>query len=94
MVFCPKLYRPMRECELPISVRWLAIGFGVLGLVVGAGYLISPRFVKWTLTKDRTGRRWVNLLGYERATIAMRYIFSLLLIGFGATSLYIALSSD
>jgi hypothetical protein len=79
---------------LPIWVQLFALIFGVLSLVVGTGYLASPRFVKWTLTKDRTGRRWVNLLGYERATIAMRYIFSLLLIGFGATSLYIALSSD
>ena len=58
------------------------------------GYLISPRFVKWTLANDRTGRRWVDLLGYERATIAMRYIFSLLLIGFGASALYIALASN
>ena len=79
---------------MPIGVRLPAIVFGVLSLVVGTGYLVSPRFVKWTLTKDRTGRRWVNLLGYERATIAMRYIFSLLLIGFGASSLYIALVSD
>jgi len=71
-----------------------ALVFGVLGLVVGTGYLISPRFVKWTLANDRTGRRWVDLLGYERATIAMRYIFSLLLIGFGASALYIALASN
>jgi hypothetical protein len=80
--------------DLPIGMWLSALVFGFLSVVVGTGYLISPRFVKWTLTNDRTGRRWVNLLGYERAAIAMRYVFSILLIGFGASALYIALVSN
>lgn len=60
----------------------------------GGAYLLSPRFVAWTLTKDRTGRLWVKWLGHERATVAMRYVFSVLLVALGACALYVAFAPD
>ncbi len=71
-----------------------AFSLGILCLVIGAGYLVSSGLVEWTLNHDRTGRRWIHLLGREHARIAMRYIFSLILIGAGAACLYIAFSSN
>jgi len=62
---------------------------GVLGLAVGIGYIVSPRFVEWTLNYDRRGRMWANLLGRARATFAIRYIFSLILIAAGAFGIYV-----
>jgi len=57
---------------------------GVLSLAVGIGYIASPRFVEWMLNNDRRGRMWIALLGRTRATFAIRYIFSLILIAIGA----------
>ena len=67
---------------------------GVFCLVVGTGYLVSSRLVEWTLNHDRTGQRWARLLGRDNAAVAMRYIFSLILIGIGAACLFLALGSD
>jgi hypothetical protein len=62
---------------------------GVVCLVVGIGYIVSIRFVEWMLNSDRRGRMWVDLLGRKRATFAIRYIFSLILIVLGAFSIYV-----
>ena len=62
---------------------------GVLGLVVGVGYIASPRFVEWMLNNDRRGRMWIALLGRTRATFAIRYIFNLILIATGAILIYV-----
>jgi hypothetical protein len=61
---------------------------GGLCLGVGIAYIASPRFVEWTITKDRRGQQWARLLGRERATYAMRHYFSLILIVIGSVSLY------
>jgi len=65
----------------------------VFFLAVGIGYLASPRFVEWTLNRDGTGRKWAALLGHKRAAFAMRYVFSLILIGFGAVILLVSLAA-
>jgi hypothetical protein len=62
---------------------------GVVSLIVGIGYIASPRFVEWVLNHDRRGRMWIALLGRERATIAIRYIFSAILIVIGVCFIYI-----
>lgn len=77
---------------LPAEVVFLFMG--ALCLAVAFGYFFSPRFVEWTLNRDGTGRRWASLLGHERAAFAMRYLFSLILIGCGAFFIYVALTSN
>src|SRR5208282_5679942 len=62
---------------------------GVMALAVGILYMASPRFVEWVLNNDRRGRMWIALLGRTRATVAMRYIFSLILIVIGAFLIYV-----
>jgi hypothetical protein len=59
-------------------------------LTVGIAYLANSKFVEWTITNDRRGQQWARLLGRERASYAMRYIFSLVLIIAGMVSLYVA----
>ena len=56
---------------------------GVVCLVSAIGYMASPRFVDWVLTHDRRGRMWAALLGPKRAAVAMRSIFSVILIVLG-----------
>jgi hypothetical protein len=62
---------------------------GVIALAVGILYIASPRFVEWVLNNDRRGRMWIGLLGRTRATVAMRYIFSLILIVIGVFLIYV-----
>ena len=71
---------------MPFSFFLLVVGG--LCLAVGIAYLTSPRFVEWTVTKDRRGQQWARLLGRERAAYAMRHYFSVLLIVIGSVSLY------
>ena len=74
-----------------MPATWFFLFNAVLFLAVGIGYFASPRFVEWYLRNDRRGRMWVERLGYPRALIAARYIFSLILIGGGAFLIYISL---
>jgi hypothetical protein len=69
---------------------FLPLVLGFFCLAGGIAYLVSPRFVEWTVTNDRRGQQWARLLGRERAIYAMRHIFSLILIGAGMVSLYIS----
>jgi hypothetical protein len=71
---------------MPLFFVLLMVGILLLGL--GIGYLASPRFVEWVVTKDRTGQMWVRILGRERAVFAMRNYFSLVLIAIGIIALY------
>jgi hypothetical protein len=61
---------------------------GAVSLAAGIGYMASPRFVEWVLNYDRRGRMWIALLGRARAALAMRYIFSVVLIVIGAFLIY------
>jgi hypothetical protein len=70
---------------------WMNVFIGVGLAAIGTGYIASPRFVEWMLTKDRRGLMWARLLGHEKATIAVRYGFSLVLIAIGASLVYFSL---
>jgi heme A synthase len=69
---------------------FFALMLGIFCLAAGIAYLVSPRFVEWTVTNDRRGQQWARLLGRERAIYAMRHIFSLILIAVGMVSLYVS----
>jgi hypothetical protein len=71
---------------MPLYIFELMLGAFCLG--IGIAYIVSPRFVEWMLTKDRTGQMWVRRLGRERAIFAMRRVFSVVLIAFGICLLY------
>jgi hypothetical protein len=71
---------------MPLSLLLLMIGVLLLG--VGVGYIASPRFVQWVITRDRRGQMWVRILGRERAIFVVRNYFSLFLIAAGIIALY------
>ena len=70
---------------------WAALFIGIGLLAIGIGYIASPRFVEWMLNKDRRGRMWANLLGREKARIAIRYIFSVVLMLIGLVVILISI---
>lgn len=73
------------------QIDWVALGFGILFVILGIALFASKRLAALVLQYDGKGVAWREALGEKKAGWAMKYVSSLGGIGFGAWIIYHAI---